>query len=122
MEEGLTTWMQWLALALQNLRPGSWLIDSWLTRVGGSGRHLRSDPFYCFHAINSSDLSRIDIVADLCSYEDLDVLSSGFTLTISYPTLTLRSLTATRTMQVPERNSDVSGCRNFPESQTWFHS
>ncbi|KAF5860480.1 hypothetical protein ETB97_001490 [Aspergillus alliaceus] len=49
---------------------------------GGRGLIARyeSDPFFCFHTINayeersSTDSSKVDILADICAYDNLDVL------------------------------------------------
>ncbi|KAI9789574.1 MAG: hypothetical protein M1816_005981 [Peltula sp. TS41687] len=58
--------------------PARWYV---IDRQGkGVVASYESDPFFCFHTINAweqpspSDPQRIDIIADLCAYENCDVL------------------------------------------------
>ncbi len=64
-------------------RPTTWfVVDRIPPENGGRGvvATYESDPFYCFHTINAyeeaspTDPSKIDIIADLTAYENLDCL------------------------------------------------
>lgn len=64
-------------------KPATWyVVDRKPVAEGGRGlvATFESDPFFCFHTINAyeerstSDPDQIDIIADLCAYDSLDVL------------------------------------------------
>lgn len=64
-------------------KPATWyVIDRTPVESGGKGlvATYESEPFFCFHTINAyeeasaTDPSKTDIIADLCTYGNLDVL------------------------------------------------
>ena len=66
-----------------NSKPAMWyVIDRTPVEQGGKGlvATYESEPFFCFHTINAyeqpsaTDPSKIDIIADLCAYSNLDCL------------------------------------------------
>lgn len=62
-------------------RPCKWyVVDKRSMEEGGRGlvAAFESDPFFCFHTINAYEVvdndGKVNIIADIVSYEDLDVL------------------------------------------------
>ena len=72
------------AMKYDGSRPATWfVIDRTPTEQGGKGlvATYESEPFFCFHSINAyeepsaTDPSKIDVVADLTAFDNLDVIN-----------------------------------------------
>jgi ankyrin repeat protein len=75
--------LSWAAENGHDSKPATWvIIDRTLVENGRKGlmATYESDPFFCFHTINAyeepsaTDDSKTGIVADLTTYENLDVI------------------------------------------------